>query len=623
MATTRITMRLLAGLTLYAGFGVGPALALPPTPRAEDLAQAQPKYPGVAVSTPTPAELARCRVEAVPGPDGKPIGHVLIDGGNRVVRRFLAVGTPDYNIKSFYLDGQEAYRETDANGNGKPDQFRWLGANGSKWGLDPQETGRVTRWAVISPEEVSRELFDAIQAKDAKRLEALLPGDEDFKALGLPAADVAKVKQRTAGAAERLMQTAQALALTDKAKWVHLELAAPQTTPADAFGGAQDVTRHRNAGVLVDKGDGKADVFQTGELVQVGAGWRVIDGPAPGAPSLNDPASGGDSPPPVPPAIQELVKKLSDIKEPADQAGWPAYHAARAAVLEEVVAKLQGNPTQDTWLRQLLDAYASAADGGVKAAGDRLAQWKAQIIKTAPRSPVAGFVTFRALLVEYNARTRDAGAKPADVAKIQDWWKEQLEAFVRDYPTLEETPEAMFRLGMAFEFAKDGEGAAKQWYGALAKNFAQHTLAAQAQGAVRRLDSEGQPFQLGGPNLIPNGPAINVAAMPDKVRIVYFWASWSGRLKEEAVFLTDLMKKYNAKGLEVVTVCMDATPQEAIQAINATQLPGIHIFQPGGTLPAQYGVMGPHIFLVGKDGKVANKNANIPSLGDEVEKLLK
>src|SRR5579883_111845 len=264
MATKRITTRLLAGLTLCAGLGGGSALALPPTPKAEDLAQAQPKYPGVAVSTPTPADLARCRVEAVPGQDGKPIGHVLLDGNNRVLRRFLAVGAADYNIKSFYLDGQEVYRETDANGNGKPDQFRWLGANGSKWGLDPQETGRVTRWAVISPEEVSKELFEAVQAKDVRRLEALFPTDEDFKALGLPAAEIAKVRQRTAGAAQRLNQTAQALALTEKAKWVHLELAAPQTTPADAFGGAQDLVRHRNAGVLVDKGDGKAEVFQTG-----------------------------------------------------------------------------------------------------------------------------------------------------------------------------------------------------------------------------------------------------------------------------------------------------------------------------------------------------------------------
>src|SRR4051794_22393647 len=106
MATTRISMRLLAGLTLYAGFGLNSALALPPTPKAEEMAQTQPKYLGVPVTTPAPADAAKCRVEEVPGAGGKPIGHVLIDASNRTVRRFLAVGTEGYNIKSFYLDGQ-------------------------------------------------------------------------------------------------------------------------------------------------------------------------------------------------------------------------------------------------------------------------------------------------------------------------------------------------------------------------------------------------------------------------------------------------------------------------------------------------------------------------------------
>ena len=42
-----------------------------------------------------------------------------------------------------------------------------------------------------------------------------------------------------------------------------------------------------------------------------------------------------------------------------------------------------------------------------------------------------------------------------------------------------------------------------------------------------------------------------------------------------------------------------------------------------GVFVVAYGVMGPHVFLVGKDGKVANTNAQIPVLADEVEKMLK
>lgn len=622
MATTRITMRLLAGLTLYAGFGMGSALALPPAPKAEDMAQAQPRFPGVSVSTPAPADFAKCRVENIPGADGKPIGHVLIDANNRTVRRFLAVGTADYNIKSFYLDGQEVYRETDSNGNGKPDQFRWLGANGSKWGLDPQETGRVTSWARISPEEVSRELFDALVQKDPKRVEALLPTEDELKSLGLPAGEIAKVKQRAAGAAQRLAQAAQALNLTEKAKWVHLELTAPQTTPADAFGGSQDLVRHRNAGVLVDKGEGKAEVFQTGELVQIGNAWRVIDGPTTGAPNLDTAVAAETSGPPVSDKIKGFVKELTELPEPKSQAEQAKANADRAVILEKIVAALQGDAGQEQWLRQLLDAYATAAENGSKDAADRLAQWKGQIDKSAPGKPIAGFVGYRSLTVEYRAKTRDPKNKPEDVAKIQSWWKESLEAFVKAFPGIEETPEAMYQLAMASEFSKDGEAAAKQWYGAIVKNFPKTEIAERAQGAVRRLESDGQPFELAGPNLNGQGN-INVGGMGGKVVIVYYWASWSSRLKEEATFLTELMRKYGPKGLEVVTVCMDGTPNEAVQAINATQLPGVHIFQPGGSLEKQYGVLGPHIFLVGKDGKVANKNAQIPGVGDEVEKMMK
>jgi thiol-disulfide isomerase/thioredoxin len=618
MATTRITMRLLAGLTLYAGFGLGSTLALPPTPKAEEIAQTQPAIPGVSVSTPAPADAARCRIEEVPGPDGKPIGHVVYDTNNRIVRRFLAVGTPNYNIKSFYLDGQEAYRETDAKGAGKTDQYRWLGANGSKWGLDPQGTGRVTNWARISPEEVSKELFEAIVTKDAKRVDAMLPTEAELKALGLPGPEIAKVMQRAAGAAQRLTQTAQALNLTDKAKWVHLELSAPQTTPKDAFNGSQDLIRHRNAGVLVDRGDGKADVFQTGELVLIGEGWRVIDGPAPGSPSIQE-STETASAPPVPPAIQEFVKKLIDLKE--DPANPAKLHTERAAILEQIVAKLQGDAAQESWLRQLLDAYYTAAsDGGSKEAGDRLAQWKGQIDKSAPGTPIASLAGYKVLSLEYRSRTRDPNVKPEELAKTQTWWKEQLEAFVKAYPNTEETPEAIYTLAMAHEYSKDGEAAAKQWYAKLAKDFPKNAMADTALGAVRRLDSEGQPFQVTGASLNGNGN-VSTAQYAGKVVIVYFWASWSSRLKDEAAFLADLVKKHGAKGLEVVTVSLDGTPQQAVQAQNAVQLPGAHMYQPG--VERQYGIISPHIFLVGRDGKVVNKCALIPSLGDEVEKLMK
>lgn len=614
MTTKRITVRALAGLTLLAGFGVSTATALPPAPKPEEMAAVQPKQPGVAVTTPAAADLPRLRVEPVPGGDGKPVGYVLLDG-TKPVRRFVAVGSENFNILSFYLDGQEVYRETDTKKAGRIDQYRWLGAAGSKIGYDVDGNGSIDVWQAITPEEVSREVFEAMIRDDPKRIEAMLPSVVELQAMGLPAEEIQKIRGRAENAVKRTRETAAALKLTDKAKWIHLELWAPEATPFDAFGGKMDVVRHRNGGVLVDRGDGKsADVFQLGELVQFGGGWRLIDGPAAGnpqPPTRED--TGGQPVVPVPEVVKDLVAKLQGMK--------PEDHAGRAAVLEEIVTKLQGNASQADWIKQLLEAYTSAAETGDKAAGDRLLAWKKSIDQNAAKTPLAGFAAFRAMGIDYARRLKDA-TKPEDVATVQKWWREQLEAFVKDYPSIEETPEALFRLGMASEFAgRDGEAAAKQHYGTLARSFPKHPLAAQAEGAVRRLDSEGQPFQLAGPNLA-NGQAVNVSALTGKVVVVYYWASWYQQLKPEAQQLAELLKKHAGK-LEVVTISLDQTQQQAAQAINAAGLPGQHLFQPGGALATAYGVMGPHVFLIGKDGKVANKNAQMPMLADEVERLLK
>ena len=220
--------------------------------------------------------------------DGRPLTGVAVrDGQGRLVRQVLD-DTPAGDLtrarfRSFYLNGVEAYREVDANSNGKPDQFRFLGPNGSRWGADTGERGAVDRWFVLSPAEASQELFQALVAKDAGRLAALLPTEEELKAAQVPADEVAKIMQRAAGAAKRLQETAAALNLSDKDKWVHLELTAPFATAADPTASTLGVMKHRSATVLFDRGDGKTvGQFQTGELVLVGNAWKLVEGPQPG-----------------------------------------------------------------------------------------------------------------------------------------------------------------------------------------------------------------------------------------------------------------------------------------------------------------------------------------------------
>ena len=72
---------------------------------------------------------------------------------------------------------------------GKPDQYRWLNGGGSKWGIDDNKAARpdfhIDRWRVISAEEVSQEILQALITKDFARLERLLISDAEVKALEL------------------------------------------------------------------------------------------------------------------------------------------------------------------------------------------------------------------------------------------------------------------------------------------------------------------------------------------------------------------------------------------------------------------------------------------------------
>jgi len=317
-----------------------------------------------------------------------------------------------------------------------------------------------------------------------------------------------------------------------------------------------------------------------------------------------------------------LVDELIAITNAGDAV---KYHTARAAILEKIVPALNGDPAQETWMRQLLDAHGSAAELGDKPSAERLGAWAAQINTHAPKTPLAGFATFRNAGVEYLPKLKEATTQPK-MQEAQKWWRDTLEQFVKDYPAIDETPEALFRLAMAYEFnGKSGEETAIGHYKTLAKNFPQHPLATQCTGAAARLDSVGKPFTLPSTSTLADGKPFDPARLAGKAVIVYYWGSFgvaNGTLKSDAAALTDLLKKHAGK-LEVITITLDVNPQAAVAAINATQLPGIHLTSPNGSAAAAWGVMGQHIFLVDKTGKVDNKNASIGQIGDEIERLVK
>lgn len=628
MRTSRITVRVLAALALWAGFGLV-AVAQPPT--VEKVLEVKPRQPGVNVTSPAPDQVSRYRLDPIPNPKtpGQSMGYVVRDADGRPVRQLVSHDGKGYNVVAFYLNGQEAYREFYPPNPTEPYQFRWLGPNGGKWGADRDRDGKIDEWIVISPEEVSQELLAAVTTGDAKRLDALLATEESLKGLGLPAAELARIKEKTAGAAKRLADAAAALKLSPEARWVHLELGVPHTTPQDAFGGKDDMVVHRNGTVLIED-KGKTHFLQTGELIQAGRSWKVVEGPSVGPGVVSADAGPSGAGPLVTPEIQELVTQLDVIDKGApQQPTQPAlgeYYARRVGVLEQIVQKLPADK-QAEWTRLLVDSLAAATEGGAaeSASHKRFQQWNGQLGKLGPQNPLAAYSAYRLLVAENGIALAGAKTGP-ELQKVQDGWRSNLESFVKAHPTADDAGEAVLRLGMANEFlGKDGEPKAKEWYTVLTTTYKSHPHAAKAAGAVRRLESEGKALELSGNTLA--GQPFNVSSLGGKAVAVYYWASWSTTLADDARKLRDLEKTFGPKGLAVVTVCLDDDAKAAAQAVQAAQLPGVVLHAPGGLdrspLAAGYGVMVvPHIMVSGKDGKVTNRNAQIATLEDELRRLL-
>lgn len=622
MAKAGVAVRFLAGCLFMWG---GTASAAAPSPA--DILRFKPRQDNVQYSTPSDQELAGCKVELAQGTTRGSSGWVLKDAKGQILRRFFDLdGDRNLDVWSYYLDGVEVYREIDTDRDRKPDQYRWLNSGGTRWGVDFNGDGKIDGWKMISAEEVGQEVLQAVIRKDPARLQALWITAEDLKALDLPAAEVSRLEALQKQAGAKLQATFSKLGgLTDRARFERLEAGVPHCVLAETLGGRQDLIKHARAAVLYEH-NGKHDWLHLGELIQVGAAWRIVD-----APSVGDGAEPGHGA--VDPVLTQLLEKLRELDSGAQDLKLPTapgnnpqvvrYNLERADLLEQIVARVKPEE-REQWIHQVADCLSAAAQNSPdndRTAATRLHRLVEQITKAMPGSNLAAYVTFREMSAEYAAQLAKAGQ---DFVKVQEAWLARLAKFVQDYPKAEDTPDALLQLGMVNEFIGK-EIPAKNWYDKLAQDFADHPLAKRAQGALRRLEVEGKPLELSGPLL--NGGSFSMGQAAGKIVIVYYWASWNQQCLGDFAKLKLLLNSYASKGVELVCVNLDDSMQQATQFLQSSPAPGIHLHQPGGLespLGVQYGVMVlPHLFLVNRDGKVVSRTVQVSNLEEEIKKLLK
>ena len=115
--------------------------------------------------------------------------------------------------------------------------------------------------------------------------------------------------------------------------------------------------------------------------------------------------------------------------------------------------------------------------------------------------------------------------------------------FAKDFPTAEDTPEALLQLAIAYEFASKMPEA-KKWYTDLATGHPQTKPGHRASGALRRLDLKGKPFEFVGPSL--DGTSINAKNYRGEVLLVTYWSTWCTNCTQDIPVLQALYERYQS-----------------------------------------------------------------------------
>jgi thiol-disulfide isomerase/thioredoxin len=199
-----------------------------------------------------------------------------------------------------------------------------------------------------------------------------------------------------------------------------------------------------------------------------------------------------------------------------------------------------------------------------------------------------------------------------------------LEQFVKEYASMPDAAEAMLQLAIGSEFSGKEEQAVA-WFGRIAADFPNSDLAPKATGAKRRLESVGKPISLKGKTL--DGRTFDVAGATGRVVLIHYWATWCEPCKQDLDTIKALQAKYGKEGFYPVGVNLDNDPKEATTYLRTKTLPWPQIYEPGGLdsrLATELGILTlPTMILMGKDGKVLNRNAHAGELDAELKKLLR
>lgn len=587
-----------------------------PTVTAAMLLTREPLIKGVDYDIPVNAdEIAKCTVSSTSE------GYVVKDGSGKTLRTFFS-RTGGGIQAGYYKNGIEVFRQfNDPRDAKKPNEFRWFNSAGSRWGFSNGTSG-VSRWKMVSAEELSAEVISALASKNVSQFMSLAPSEEEIQALGLSKEMEAKVRQKTALMQASFAETATKIALSPNARWIQFSGGKPGAVPSE--NDSQNVVAYENALVILQDGEGDNPIkqIQLGTIVKISDNnWRLIGVPKEevlGAAQVLDEylffPSGllADSMPGNLPATDPLSSEIMQINEEIDAKQIEIQKVPvdqRGALYDEILALMLKCATKQTtleqaenWIRRAADAVDMGARANEYPDGPKKLEALFNKVKEQfPTNEAASYVKYRQIMSDYYIQLH---SRSRDPSQVNVNWIKSLEEFSNEFEGTEGAIRGMGELASYYEMVQDTNEALK-WYKKIEAAAPNTIFGQKATGAIRRITSIGKvvPFTA----KTANGAAFNLAQLKGNIIVLYFWSSW---FEPESAGLKSVANQ--DKNVRIVGVNIDARTEDMTQYLQEHPMPfqQIHEAIDGESIPAMYwGVqVPPVIILIDAEGKVVKQD---------------
>ncbi|MDA7951605.1 MAG: redoxin domain-containing protein [Pirellulaceae bacterium] len=560
----------------------------------------------------------------------------------RVLRRFLDTNADQkVDLWCYYQHGIEIYRDIDANKNGKADEYRWFGTEGTRHGLDDDEDGTIDRWKELSAQELSAEVVDSLATADAGRFASLLLNEDDLVTLGLSKTRSKDLLEKISRAKNEFAPLArrQGNALKE-ARWLSFVASRPGTVAANGIDLTKDIVVYENVAAMVEQKQ-KHSMLVIGTMVKTEYGWRLMSLPesmegdeaASTAgyffqASLARPVGGGQTIENDHSVSEALIKAVEDLQRldsllvrATTKREREDLHKKRAETFVIIIDESTRPEDRTNWTRQYADTLASAWQADDFSGGEKHLKEMVEKLLDEKEKELASYVQFRLLSADY---AKKLSTETVDYGSVQAEWEKSLDRYIKDYSNTTSAGEAILQLAVLFDLAGRQEEAVKR-YKTLQKDYPGHELISKAEGALRRLESVGKVVPFSGTTL--TGKSFDIKAFRGHTVAVYYWASWHEPCKEDFKTLAELAKRHKKDKFYVLGVNLDVTKEVATKSAREHRLAFESLYSEGGfesELATNLGIMTvPTLLIYNDKGELLQHRIHTSQLKNYLPTILK